>query len=252
MLFRRLILAAVAIGLVAGVLLGVGEQFTTAPLIEAAEQYEQPHHAEHVADGAAHTHAGSAWAPSDGFERVAFTILANICVAIGFALLLLVAMSMARSQHGAHFDWRRGLAWGGAAYATVFVAPSLGLPPEVPGTAAAALTSRQLWWLATVVVVGAALWIAVFAPRRYKWPAILLVPLPYLFGAPEPDGPLFAGHGPAAVEALEAIHGQFIVATAGTNLVLWLVLGLAGATAMQRWLVPVLVSGPAERAMARP
>ena len=65
MLFRRLILCAVAIGVVAGVVLGLAEQVTTAPLIEAAEQYE-------VADHAAgdHHHHDHAWAPADGGQRV--------------------------------------------------------------------------------------------------------------------------------------------------------------------------------------
>ena len=95
MLFRRLILCAVAIGVVAGVVLGLAEQVTTAPLIEAAEQYEVADHA-----AADHHHHDHAWAPADGGQRVFFTVVASVGVAIGFALMLLVAMSLARVLHG--------------------------------------------------------------------------------------------------------------------------------------------------------
>ena len=38
MLFRRLILSAVLVGALVGALLGLGEQFSTAPLIAAAQE----------------------------------------------------------------------------------------------------------------------------------------------------------------------------------------------------------------------
>lgn len=41
----------------------------------------------------------------------------------------------------------QGLLWGLAGCATFVLAPTLGLPPELPGTAAADLTLRQTWWI---------------------------------------------------------------------------------------------------------
>ena len=71
---------------------------------------------------------------------------------IGFALLLVSAYAFS----GASVDWRRGLYWGLAAFATFTLAPGLGLPPEVPGTSAAPLLDRQIWWVATAVATGGA------------------------------------------------------------------------------------------------
>lgn len=231
MLFRRLIFAAVAIGLAAGALLGIGEQFTTAPLIAHAEHYESAGH-----DHGANEH--QAWAPADGAPRILFTVVADMGVAIGFALLLMVAMSIAVLARGTPMGPSFGALWGLSGFAAVFLAPALGLSPEVPGTAAAAPTDRQLWWVATVCVAVVALAIVIFAPGWKKLPAPVLMPLPYLSGAPEPAGSPYAGHGPVATAALEQLHQQFIWASGITNLVLWLALGTACGWAMQRWIVP--------------
>ena len=89
--FRTMVLVAAAAGLIAGLGMTVAQQFTTVPLILKAEVFEQageakagPQH-EH-ADASAHEH-DEGWAPSDGFERTAFTLAANVITGIGFALL---------------------------------------------------------------------------------------------------------------------------------------------------------------------
>lgn len=236
MLFRRLILCAVVIGIAAGVLLGLTEQTTTAPIIAAAEQYE---HAGHAHEGHGHHHV-AAWAPDNGAERVVFTIIAGVGVAIGFALMLLVAMCMARVLHGHRPTMRAGLLWGLGAFACVFAAPAIGLPPELPGAAAADLTARQIWWVAAVGATGVSLWLLVFVSRAWKWAGLALLPLPYVYGAPQPA----AGHSPVAggpnAEMLARLHESFVWATSSTNLALWLVLGLGCAWAMQRWISPAL------------
>lgn len=245
MLFRRLILSAVAIGVVVGILLSVGQQFTTVPIITAAETYEQPAEpaatAPAHAHGEAHQHSHShgeapAWAPADGGERMVFTVLADVGVAIGFGILLLVVMALARNTLGASIGPATGALWGAAGFVAIFAAPALGLSPEVPGTAAAALGSRQAWWITTVAIVAIALALIAFAPGYKKLGALVLLPLPYLFGAPEADGPLFADHGPDAVAALEQLHTRFIIATGAVNAVFWVVLGVACGWAMRRWM----------------
>lgn len=243
MLFRRLILSAVAVGVVVGALLSVGQQFSTVPIIAAAETYEQPAEPAHAtttpAQGDSHQHShddAESWAPADGLERMMFTVLADVGVAIGFGILLLVLMALAQSTLGATISPVTGALWGAAGFGAVFLAPAFGLSPEVPGTAAAALGSRQSWWIATMVIAAVALALIAFAPGYKKLGALVLLPLPYLFGAPEADGPLFAGQGPEAVAALEQLHGRFIVATGLVNAVFWVVLGVACGWVMRRWI----------------
>ena len=137
--------AAAVAGLVSGLLLTAIQQFSIAPMIRDAEVREDAAVAlaktsTQPADN--HEHAG--WNPANPRERLLATAASNIVIGVGFALLLGALMSL-RGASG----WKQGLLYGTAGYAVMFVAPSLGLPPELPGTESAALDARQLWWAGT-------------------------------------------------------------------------------------------------------
>ncbi|MEO6352908.1 MAG: CbtA family protein, partial [Burkholderiaceae bacterium] len=147
-------------------------------------------------------------------ERTAFTVLANISLAVGFGLMLGAALFLRNDAGG----WRSGLLWGLAGYAVFFVAPALGLPPEMPGTAAASLADRQLWWLGTVVVTAGGLSLLIFTHNwKLKLFGALLLTVPHLIGAPQPEVHFSA----APAELAQA----FIQATTIANAVFWLALG---------------------------
>src|ERR687886_600876 len=114
---------------------------------------------------------------------------------VAFALILVALMALA----GGPVDARRGALWGLAGFAAASFAPALGLPPELPGAAAADLTARQLWWLATVACTGTGLWL--IARDRRSWAiglAVALMAAPQLWGAPHVDG---AGTAPPELAA---------------------------------------------------
>ncbi|HZG21378.1 MAG TPA: CbtA family protein [Herbaspirillum sp.] len=228
--FRRMASAVVVAGALSGVLLSGVQQFQVEKIILQAEQYEKAaeeaapaaastHDHDHDAapahsHGDAHEHDPNAWEPADGAERTGYTVLANVSMAVGFALMLVAAFAIS----GRRVGWRSGLLWGLAGYGVFFVAPSLGLPPEVPGTLAAPLHARQLWWVMTAVMTAASLGLFVFG-RGWWWKvlAVLLLVVPHLVGAPQPEL-----HGSAAPEELAQ---AFIRATAMANAVFWLALG---------------------------
>jgi cobalt transporter subunit CbtA len=243
-LFRNVVFVAAIAGLVAGVVLACLQTYATVPLILKAEVYEQAgggHQHEHAAaPAAAATNAMSTaapagnamstaapapaeaaapaedegWAPADGFERFAFSVLANIVTGIGFALVLVAVSEFA----GGIGNWRQGVFWGLAGFAAFTLAPGLGLPPELPAMPAADLTQRQIWWWATVAATAAGLGLIAF---RKSLPlailAVALIVAPHVVGAPQPDS--FETPIP------EGLHHQFVVAVTVTNLVFWLVLG---------------------------
>src|SRR5260370_596802 len=101
------------------------------------------------------------WAPETGIERAAYTLVADLLTAIGFALLLAAGFTL----RGGAVTWRDGLFWGLAGFATFTLAPGLGLPPAIPGTEAAPLAARQIWWLATVASTGCGLALLAFTRR---------------------------------------------------------------------------------------
>ena len=167
-----------------------------------------------------HEHDG--WAPQDGFERTFWSGVANVGMGIGFALLLAAAFSFRSSV-----SWRQGILWGLGGYAAFFALPAFGLPPELPGTEAAALQDRQAWWVVTVTL--SAIGIALLGlTRGWPWKAvgIALIALPHLIGAPHPE--IHSALAPP--ELLQ----MFIVATAVTNAVFWMVLGAGCAIAFKK------------------
>jgi len=217
---KNLFTVAALSSLLAGVLLTLIQQFQVIPAIIEAESYEPASvaeqggagHGDHAHDG--HAHDDSAWAPQDGLQRTFFTAAANVMIALGFALLLGAATIL----NGVKLTWRSGLLWGLAGYAIFFVAPSLGLHPELPGTEAADLQSRQYWWLATIACSAAGLALLVFSPRVIlKISGVLLILLPHVVGAPQPD--VHSALAPAD------LIQRFIIATIIANAIFWLALG---------------------------
>jgi cobalt transporter subunit CbtA len=107
------------------------------------------------------------------------------------------------------------------------LAPTLGLPPELPGTAAADLAQRQIWWIGTAASTAVGIALIVFGRNwllKVLGAAILVVP--HVIGAPQPET-----HSMLAPEALEA---QFKIASQLTNVVFWLALGLISAWLFRR------------------
>ena len=173
-----------------------------------------------------HDHGhGDAWAPGNGLARIVWTAVSNVATAIGFALLLVAVFAW---RGGA--TWRQGLLWGAAGFVVFFANPAIGLRPEVPGAFAAGLLDRQLWWLLAVACSAAGVGLLLLARRvAAKAGGAVLLVVPHLAGAPHPlHSEISGGLAP------QSLGNEFLMATAATNAVFWLVLGLAAAVAFSR------------------
>jgi cobalt transporter subunit CbtA len=254
-MFRRLFIAAASAGLLSGLFVTLVHQVTTVPVILDAEVYEKA--ADAAADqkaaaaptgqtaatdnamaGMSHDQGAAEWEPQDGFQRTAFTVLADLLTGIGFSLLLIAAYAVS----GRSIGWRAGFYWGLAGFTVFILAPGLGLPPEVPGTASAALTERQVWWVATAVLTAGALAILFYVKEaKAIWYAVALAMLvaPHLIGAPQP-----AEYGSAAPESLA--H-RFIAATTVAALLFWAATGVLTGLFYERF---VLKAGAPARSVA--
>ena len=224
-MIKRIAQTAGFAGLAAALLLTLLQSFWVAPLILQAETFEHAPAATEVAHehgAAAHTHDAEAWEPEDGWQRVLSTTGGNLVVAVGFALMLAGLYTLRAPTRTA-----QGLLWGLAGYATFVLAPTMGLPPELPGTAAADLALRQTWWIGTAASTAAGIALIVFGRNwllKVLGAAILAVP--HVIGAPQPEV-----HSMLAPEALEA---QFKIASQLTNVAFWLALGLISAWLFRR------------------
>jgi cobalt transporter subunit CbtA len=229
-LFRNIVFAAALAGLMAGLFVTIVHTVGAVPIILKAETYEKA--AERNAAPAANAEAATtehqqdaeAWAPTDGLERTAATGLADVLTGIAFGLLLTAAYAL----RGRAMDWRQGLFWGLAGFATFTLAPGLGLPPELPGTESAPLLDRQMWWVATAIATAGGLAL-IFFTRNIGLTVlgVGMIALPHIYGAPQP----------AEYKSLvpEGLAHSYVVAVVVTSFLFWLVLGsLTGV--FYRWL----------------
>ena len=238
-MFRNILLSAGIAGLLAALLLTLVQMALITPLILQAETFEAgpavdaaPEHAEAAAvahDHATHDHSGhdhhdaDEWSPADGIERTLFTLASNIVMGFAYALLLV----------GVYVGWHRppgalqGLLFGLAGFAVFFAAPGLGLPPELPGTAAAELGARQQWWLAAALAaaVGLAL-ICMQKNNLLRGLGLAILVAPHLVGAPH-----LAEE--SSLAPMELQH-QFRLATTLGNAAFWMALGAISAVALQK------------------
>ena len=221
----RLLGAALAAGIAAGLIASLGQSIKLTPLILAAERFETETHDDLASDEQAasdHNHT-EAWRPADGGERIAYTVLSNILVGTGFALLLCACLTL----YPGRLDGGRGVIWGLAGFAAFSLAPALGLPPELPGSAAAELGARQAWWLSTAgaTAIGLAL---LFLQRRTirRILGAVAIAAPHLVGAPHP--PTLAGALPAEFAA------QFAVGSLVISVMFWVALGGVAGFALRR------------------
>jgi cobalt transporter subunit CbtA len=232
-----MLMRILATGLMAGVLSGgivAGLQYvTTTPLILKAEVYEKTGAGHDHGKGAAapaHSHDGAAtaseadeWEPEEGLQRTAFATLATVSAGVGFAFILL-ALILAS---GVTPTARTGLAWAAAAFAATGLAPALGLPPELPGSASAELIGRQLWWAGTVAATGIGLWLIARASNApLVGIGIALIVLPHVIGAPHPH--VLKSEVPAE------IAGHFTASSLVVQAVLWALVGAIAGWLWQR------------------
>lgn len=216
-LFRTIVFAAALAGLLGGLLLTALQQLGTLPLLAQAELLEQ------ATAAAGHGHDGGAWAPQDGLERAGWTLVANIVTGVAFALLLVAGFVLSRRAIG----WREGLLWGIGGFAVFALAPSLGLPPALPGMAESALEPRQIWWVGTAAATATGLGLLAFR-RGSAWAAlaVALLVAPHLIGAPQSE----AAHG----DAQHALAIRFVTAVLVTSFLFWLALGVLSAVCFAR------------------
>lgn len=268
MLFRSIFFSALIVGVLAGLVYGLFQQLQVSPIIYAAETFEvaeeaaAPHsHGEadhhHETDHAAphshgeaghhpeaeqaatdgHHHDPEAWAPADGMERVLFTLSANVMTGFSFALILVSLMALHNlKSNKPKVNALRGIGWGIAGLLVVFVAPALfGLHPEVPGTEAAALENRQLWWTGCALATAIGIAILYYAPAKLKGLGILVAAVPHMIGAPMPEHHGFANMDPVAVQALTELTHQFFSMTAIGMAIFFVVLGALSGLMVQKF-----------------
>ncbi len=219
-MFQKMFASAVFAGFGAGLIAALLHITLMAPIIVEAEKYESGavvHYGEPIGNAA---EIAEAWAEGDesAFSRNFQSILWTLGTYVGFAFMLVAGFGLAENA-GHRITARNGMIWGAAGYAAFYLAPSIGLPPELPGAAAADLTARQIWQISTMVATGAGIAAISFGKNGLVWGAgIVAIALPHIIGAPGFDD--YTGVTPPEMAA------HFASVTLGLGVVSWVVMGL--------------------------
>jgi cobalt transporter subunit CbtA len=236
-MIRRMLAGGLIAGFAAGLLAALlhfafvqdlillGEQYESGALVHLETSGAAPAAAghDHAAGEAAGSHVHGAADPGaeSAFQRNALTVLFTALIYAAYGILLVAGFAVAE-QFGRTVSPGEGLLWGLAGFAAFQLAPAMGLPPELPGSVAADLGARQMWWLATVVATGGGL--ALLGYGRTALSAALggaLLAAPHVVGAPQLDQ--FYGVAPPELAA------TFAARVLGVGFVVWAALGwLAG------------------------
>lgn len=232
-MFQKMLTGALGAGVAAWLLAAVLHFAFVQEYILLGEQYESgaavhfggvAHADDHATDAdtaetaaaADHDHA-AAGGEATSLKRNVWTVVFFGLVYVGYAMVLVAGFGLA-SAYGKRITAREGLLWGIAGFAVFQLAPGMGLAPELPGTVAADLADRQVWWWATALAT--ALGLASLAYGRGVAAlavGVALLAAPHVIGAPELDG--FSGVAPPEVAA------AFSARVLGAALAVWALMG---------------------------
>ncbi|PWE32991.1 cobalt transporter [Maritimibacter sp. 55A14] len=228
-MFKRMLAGGLIAGFGAGLFAAVLHFAFVQELILHAELYETGelvHFDTHAVgdeseavshDGHDHSHGDADGADTSALTRNVMTVLFTGLIYAGYGLILAAAYQVA-GLFGRQISLQQGILWGIAGFACFQLAPAMGLAPELPGTTAADITLRQIWWLGTVLATGAGLALIGYGRSLpFVVGGAVLLALPHVIGAPVLD----EFHGIAPPE----LAGEFSARVLGVGLAVWALLG---------------------------
>jgi len=221
---RNLFISAICGGIVAGLLASVLQFTLVIPTLLEGEFYETGARVHFSTDGSPQSDRNAPALGGD-WARHSMTVAFNIVTYTGYGLLL-AAMISFTALKGIKTNARQGLIWGLSGYIAVQLAPAVGLPPELPGTIAAEVGPRQLWWISTIVASATGLGLIAFGRSYLPLAGVILMAIPHLLGAPHLN--TFFGVAPPELAA------EFATLSLGTAAAGWVMLGYVVAATLKR------------------
>ena len=220
---KNLFVSAICAGIAAGLLASALQFSFVIPVLLEGELYETGARVHFGTDGSPQSDRGAPTLAGD-WLRHSMTVAFNIVTYTGYGLLLSAMISFATFK-GITTTARQGLIWGLCGYIAVQLAPAISLPPELPGTIAAEVGQRQLWWISTILASAAGLGLIAFGHSYLPLAGVVLMAIPHLLGAPHLD--TFFGVAPPELAA------EFATLSLGAAAAGWVLLGYAVAAILQ-------------------
>jgi cobalt transporter subunit CbtA len=218
-MLTRILGIGVLAGALAGLFAASVQPLLVQPMIEQAELRETAASGAQRLDvhqGEDHDHPGAEEPAHNLVHRGIATFAAMISTGIGYGLLLSGVLGLLQKK-----GLKQGVVLGILGFVTMQVAPSIGAPPQPPGTPPYDVHVRQMWWLLAVGCTSAGLglgWKAATQRRAALGSlAVLALVLPHAVR------PILDGMGPTPEPA--QWMNPFVLSSFASSAVLWLCLG---------------------------
>ena len=221
---KNLFVSAICAGIVAGLIAALLQFIFVIPVLLEGELFETGARLHFGNDGSPQSDRGVPGL-GDDWGRHSMTVAFNIITYTGYGLILAAMISYAALK-GSFTPSRQGITWGLCGFIAVQLAPAIGLPPELPGTLAAEIGPRQMWWLGTIVATAIGMGLIAFGRSYLPLCGIAIILIPHLVGAPHLD----ACFGVAPPE----LAAEFATLSLGTSAAGWAVLGYVVAKSLRR------------------
>ena len=216
-MFKNIFVSAVVCGAIAGVLATVMQMLLVTPLLMEAELFETGQSMHFITDGSPESPIKHVDIWEDPYRHL-MTLCFNLVTFTGFGFILVAAMAFFQKR-GFTLSKAEGIVAGVSGFIVFQLAPSVGLPPELPGTISVAVGLKQAWWIITILstTVG----ILLLFLGKYKvvsGAGIIFIIIPHLIGHPKLE--TYFGVAPPELAA------EFASRALAVSLVTWIILGV--------------------------
>ena len=148
-MFKNIFVSAVVCGAIAGVLATVMQMLLVTPLLMEAELFETGQSMHFITDGSPESPIKHVDIWEDPYRHL-MTLCFNLVTFTGFGFILVAAMAFFQKR-GFTLSKAEGIVAGVSGFIVFQLAPSVGLPPELPGTIGVTVGLKQTWWIITIL-----------------------------------------------------------------------------------------------------
>jgi cobalt transporter subunit CbtA len=216
-MFKNIFVSAVVCGAIAGVLATVMQMLLVTPLLMEAELFETGQSMHFITDGSPESPIKHVDIWEDPYRHL-MTLCFNLVTFTGFGFILVAAMAFFQKR-GFTLSKAEGIVAGVSGFIVFQLAPSVGLPPELPGTIGVTVGLKQTWWIITILSTTVGILLLFLDKHKVvSGIGIIFITIPHLIGHPKLE--TYFGVAPPELAA------EFASRALAVSLIAWIILGV--------------------------
>ena len=216
-MFKNIFVSAVVCGAIAGVLATVMQMLLVTPLLMEAELFETGQSMHFITNGSPESPIKHVDIWEDPYRHL-MTLCFNLVTFTGFGFILVAAMAFFQKR-GFTLSKAEGIVAGVSGFIVFQLAPSVGLPPELPGTIGVTVGLKQTWWIITILSTTVGILLLFLDKHKVvSGVGIIFVTIPHLIGHPKLE--TYFGVAPPELAA------EFASRALAVSLIAWIILGV--------------------------